>query len=112
MKQVRQTLFNYSYDNAEEFSNEISTDEDKSVLLELKQALVAAKNMANLVRTFGDEDMKEKFTKIEITKLPQLLSEVQHRIDIINQKEAFSGEDETKRMINEAMWILSSIFQR
>ena len=68
--------------------------------------------MANLVRTFGDEDMKEKFTKIEITKLPQLLSEVQHRIDIINQKEAFSGEDETKRMINEAMWILSSIFQR
>ena len=103
MKQVRQTLFNYSYDNAEEFSNEISTEEDKSVLLELKQALVAAKNMANLVRTFGDEDMKEKFTKIEITKLPQLLSEVQHRIDIINQKEAFSGEDETKRMINEAM---------
>ena len=83
MKQVRQTLFNYSYDNAEEFSNEISTEEDKSVLLELKQALVAAKNMANLVRTFGDEDMKEKFTKIEITKLPQLLSEVQHRIDII-----------------------------
>lgn len=112
MKQVRQTLFNYSYDNAEEFSNEISTEEDKSVLLELKQALVAAKNMANLVRTFGDEDMKEKFTKIEITKLPQLLSEVQHRIDIINQKEAFSGEDETKRMINEAMMDIEFNFSK
>lgn len=112
MKQVKQTLFNYSYDNAEEFSNEISTEEDKSVLLELKQALVAAKNMANLVRTFGDEDMKEKFAKIEITKLPQLLSEVQHRIDIINQKEAFSNEDETKRMINEAMMNIEFNFQR
>lgn len=112
MKQVRQTLFNYSYDNAEEFSNEISTEEDKSVLLELKQALVAAKNMANLVRTFGDEDMKEKFAKIEITKLPQLLSEVQHRIDIINQKEAFSGEDETKRMINEAMMDIEFNFSK
>ena len=112
MKQVKQTLFNYSYDNAEEFSNEISTEEDKSVLLELKQALVAAKNMANLVRTFGDEDMKEKFAKIEITKLPQLLSEVQHRIDIINQKEAFSNEDETKRMINEAMMNIEFNFSK
>ena len=37
MKQVKQTLFNYSYDNAEEFSNEISTEEDKSVLLELNR---------------------------------------------------------------------------
>ena len=33
MKKVRQTLFDYSYDNAEEFSSEISTEEDKVVLL-------------------------------------------------------------------------------
>ncbi|MCL0184527.1 hypothetical protein M2T59_30370, partial [Klebsiella pneumoniae] len=84
MKKVRQTLFDYSYDNAEEFSSEISTEEDKAVLLDLKQALESAKNMANLVRTFGDEDMKEQFAKLEITKLPQLLSEVQRRIGIIN----------------------------
>ena len=103
MKQVRQTLFDYSYDNAEEFSSEISTEEDKAVLLDLKQALETAKNMANIVRTFGDEDMKEQFAKLEITKLPQLLSEVQRRIGIINQKEAFSANDETKTLINEAM---------
>ena len=65
MKKVRQTLFDYSYDNAEEFSSEISTEEDKAVLLDLKQALESAKNMANLVRTFGDEDMKEQFAKLE-----------------------------------------------
>ncbi len=45
--------------------------------------------MANIVRTFGDDEMKEQFAKLEITKLPQLLSEVQRRISIINQKEAF-----------------------
>ena len=55
MKKVRQTLFNYTYDNAEEFSSEISTEEDKAVLLDLKQALESAKNMANIVRTFGDD---------------------------------------------------------
>lgn len=112
MKEVRQTLFNYSYNNAEAFSSEISTEEDKSVLLELKQALVAAKNMANLVRTFGDDDMKEQFSKLEITKLPQLLSEVQHRIDIINQKEAFSTNEETKTLINEAMMDIEFNFSK
>lgn len=112
MKKVRQTLFNYTYDNAEEFSSEISTEEDKSVLLDLKQALEAAKNMANIVRTFGDDEMKEQFAKLEITKLPQLLSEVQRRIDIINQKEAFSVGDETKTLINEAMMDIEFTFSK
>ena len=112
MKQVRQTLFNYPFDNAEEFSAEISTEEDKSVLLDLKQALESAKNMANIVRTFGDEDMKEQFSKLEITKLPQLLSEVQRRIGIINQKEAFTTSDETKTLINEAMMDIEFTFSK
>ena len=112
MKQIRQTLFDYSYNNAEEFSSEISTEEDKSVLLDLKHALNAAKNMANIVRTFGDDDMKEKFAKLEITKLPELLSEVQHRIDIINQKEAFGTSNETKMLINEAMMDIEFNFSK
>ena len=112
MKQIRQTLFEYSYNNAEEFSSEISTEEDKTVLLDLKHALTAAKNMANIVRTFGDDDMKEKFAKLEITKLPELLSEVQHRIDIINQKEAFGTSNETKMLINEAMMDIEFNFSK
>ena len=112
MKQVRQTLFDYSYDNAEEFSSEISTEENKAVLLNLKQALETAKNMANIVRTFGDEDMKKQFIKLEITKLPQLLSEVQRRIGIINQKEAFNVGDETKMLINEAMMDIEFTFSK
>ena len=112
MKQIRQSLFEYSYNNAEEFSSEISTEEDKTVLLDLKHALTAAKNMANIVRTFGDDDMKEKFAKLEITKLPELLSEVQHRIDIINQKEAFGTSNETKMLINEAMMDIEFNFSK
>ena len=112
MKQVRQVLFNYSYDNAEEFSSEISTEEDKSILLELKHALESAKNMANIVRTFGDGDMKKQFSKLEITKLPELISEVQRRIGVINQKEAFSASDETKVLINEAMMDIEFTFSK
>ena len=112
MKKVRQTLFNYTYDNAEDFSSEISTEEDKAVLLDLKQALESAKNMANIVRTFGDDEMKEQFAKLEITKLPQLLSEVQRRISIINQKEAFNTNEETKTLINEAMMDIEFTFSK
>lgn len=103
MKEIKQILFDYSYENAEDFSYEISTMEDKAELIELKKALTSAKDMANLVRTFGDEEMKEKFAKVEISKLPLLLQEVQRRINIINQKEAFETSEDTKLHINQAM---------
>jgi type I restriction enzyme R subunit len=56
--------------------------------------------------------MKERFSKLEITKLPELISEVQHRIDIINQKEAFGIGEETKTLINEAMMDIEFNFSK
>ena len=103
MRDVRQTLFDYTTNNVEEFSSEISSIEDKQVLLDLKKTLISAKDCANIVRTFGDEELKDAFSKLEITKLPDMLKEVQHHIDIINQKEAFAVSDETKQLVNEAM---------
>ncbi len=103
MKEIKQVLFDYSYENAEEFTYEISTLEDKSQLLNLREALSSAKDMANLVRTFGDDEMREEFAKVEITKLPLLLQEVNRRIDMINQKEAFETSEDTKIQINKAM---------
>ena len=87
MHEVRQALFEYSTDNAEEFSSEISTIEDKSELLKLKKALIAARDCCNMVRTFGDEDLKAAFAALELPKISQMISEVQHHIDAINQKE-------------------------
>ena len=43
------------------------------------------------------------FAKMELTKLPSLISEVQHHIDNINQKELFASDDTTKLLVNEAM---------
>lgn len=103
MQEVQQVLFNYSTDNAEEFSSEISTIEDKQELLKLKKVLVAARDCCNLVRTFGDDELKATFAKMELTKLPMLISEVQHHIDNINQKELFASDDTTKLLVNEAM---------
>ena len=103
MREVRQVLFNYTTDNLEEFSSEISTIEDKAELLKLRKILIEARDCCNVVRTFGDDELKEAFARLEITKLPEMISEIQHHIDNINQKEAFEEDDTTKQLVNEAM---------
>lgn len=103
MREVRQVLFSYTIDNLEEFSSEISTIEDKTELLKLRKILISARDCCNVVRTFGDDELKETFIHLEITKLPAMISEVQHHIDNINQKETFAEEDATKQLVNEAM---------
>ncbi|WP_339195949.1 HsdR family type I site-specific deoxyribonuclease [Solibacillus sp. FSL R5-0449] len=103
MQEARQTLFNYTTDNLEEFSSEISTIEDKKELLQLKKVLVSARDCCNIVRTFGDDDLKKAFSHLEIFKLPTMISEVQNHINNINQKEAFNQDDSTKMLINETM---------
>ena len=112
LKEVQQVLFDYDTDNAETFSSEVSTIEDKTILLELKKALVTARDCYNLVRTFGDDELKEKVAKIDLPKLPMLISEIQHCINIINQKEALTSDNSTKLLINAAMQDITFKFEK
>lgn len=103
MQEAQQVLFNYTTDNAEVFSSEISDIDDKQELLKLKKVLLAVRNCYNSVRSFGDDELKKTFSKMDLTRLPSLISEVQHHIDNINQKEMFSSDDTTKSLVNKAM---------
>ena len=112
MREVRQVLFDYTTDNVEEFSSEISTIEDKQELIKLKKVLIAARDCCNVVRTFGDDELKQAFAKLEITRLPEMIREVQRQIDTINQKEAFENDDSTRQLINEAMQDITFNFSK
>lgn len=112
MHSIQDALFEYTIDNVEDFSSEVSTIQDKKTLLDLRKALEAAKDCGNLVRTFGDDELKEKFAKVELTRLPEMLKEVQHHITIINQKEAFSSNEQTTVLINEAMQDIEFTFSK
>lgn len=103
MQEVQQVLFDYSTNNAEEFSSEISTIEDKKELLKLKKILINARDCCNIVRTFGDDTLKATFAQMQLSKLPMLISEIEHHINNINQKEIFSNYNSTKILINKAM---------
>lgn len=112
MREVRQVLFEYTTDNVEEFSSEISTIEDKQHLLKLKKVLIAARDCCNIVRTFGDEELKTAFARLEFTRLPDMIREVQRHIDTINQKEAFSSDDTTRQLVNDAMQDITFNFSK
>ena len=112
MRDVRQTLFEYSTDNAEEFSAEIATIDDKETLLRLRKALVSARDCCNMVRTFGDEELKAAFAALELPKISLMISEVQRQINAINQKEAFTVEDTTRMLVNEAMLDITFNFSK
>jgi type I restriction enzyme R subunit len=103
IKNCRQELFRFTTDNIEEFSSELATIEEKQKLIELKNILISSRDCFNIVRTFGDEELKKEFDKLKIDKLPQMISIIQNHIDNINQKEAFEGDEANRRLINEAM---------
>ena len=103
VNKAHQTLFDYPLDNAEEFSMEISIIEDKETLLEIKNALVELRDCYNIVKTFGNEDLKAALTSVDVSKIKDILSEVQRHINIINQREAIIGGDTMRMMVNEAM---------
>lgn len=103
MKESREVLSQYDITNAEIFDKEITEVQDKTELFALKAALENAKNLYNLVRTFGDDELKHCFAKLTIEKLPDMLSAVQSRINEINAIQAFETSDETKMLINETM---------
>ncbi|MBD5259917.1 MAG: type I restriction endonuclease subunit R [Bacteroides sp.] len=112
MRDIHDTLFEYTLNNVEEFSSEVSTIQDKEELLKLKKVLEAARDCGNLVRTFGDDELKTQFAKVELTKLPDMLKEVQHHITIINQKEAFNANEQTTILVNEAMQDIEFTFSK
>lgn len=103
IKENVQVLFDYDTSDVEHFATEISTKDDKEALKPLRDALYKIRDAYNLVRTFGDETTKSEVEQIKIDKLPLLIREVQRRIDLINQKEAFERSEETTMAINKAM---------
>lgn len=103
MRDIQDKLFEYTTNNVEEFTSEISTIEDKQQLIELRRVIVSARDMANLVRTFGSEELKENFKKVDLPKLPLMLNELNRRIDLINLKERYNPDAATQQAITDAL---------
>lgn len=112
MQQLRSLLFNYSLENVELFRQELDETDNKDSLYELRNQLKDVRAIINQVRAYGDEDLKEKVSKLAVGQLPALISEVTHRIERINLLESTEHQADVSGIINVALSELDFEFKK
>ncbi len=110
--QVKSVLFSFTTDDMEEFRKEIDEVENKDSLYELRSALSEAKAIINQVRSFGDEETKEKIDSLPLGAIPTLITEVTHRIERINLMENTEHKSDVSGIINVALSELEFEFKK
>lgn len=81
---IKNALFDFDTENAEEFCSQISQIEDKKQLLALKKALQTAKELYNILRLQGSHEFLEH---LDFDKLNLLYRETAARLDTLNLAE-------------------------
>lgn len=97
---IQDKLFMYATDNAELFSQQITALDDKQELLALRQALDTYKELANIIRLFGYEELSEKFI---IENIHALSTEVNNRIALVNFKQNIQDGEDMSGLLNLAL---------
>ena len=97
---IREKLFFYNIENAEIFSEQINQIDDKNAIIEIKRALESARTLGNLIRMYGYDDLADK---LDFVKLKSLLTEVNNRLALINQKESLENAEDNSELINMAI---------
>lgn len=112
IRQVKSVLFNFTTDNMEEFRKEIDEITNKDNLYELRDILSTGKAIINQVRSFGDEETKEKLASLPTGTIPTLITEVTHRIERINLLENTEHKADVSGIINVALSELEFEFKK
>ena len=97
---ISEKLFLYHTDNAEVFSQQISSLDDKSELIELRHALELYKELYNTAKLFGYDELADKFT---LNNISSLYNEVSNRINLINLKQSLLNAEDMSAILNLAL---------
>ena len=97
---IKNILFSFNIENAEEFSRQLSQIQDRTTVLALKKALNDARNLYNLIRLQGDYGQLQK---LDFHKLNQLYRETCNHLDLLNLKESIESATDTSNLLNVAL---------
>lgn len=109
INEIKEKLFQYDLTNAEIFSQQISSIEDRKTVLEIKKALENASNLYNIIRLYGHFELLEK---TDFRKLNQLYSETSRHLDLLNLKEAVQNNADTTNLLNVALENVIFMFRK
>ncbi|MBC9931494.1 type I restriction endonuclease [Chitinophaga qingshengii] len=97
---IKDKLFQFDTLNAENFRLQIGDIKDKKQLVDLLNVLNNAKELRNIIRLQGNEELLEL---IDFHKLKQLLNEVQRRLDMLNLVEDINSNNDSSNLLNAAL---------
>jgi type I restriction enzyme R subunit len=100
LQAIQDKLFMYATDNAELFSQQITALDDKQELIEIRRALDTYKELANIIKLFGYEELAQRFS---MENLHALYAEVNNRIALVNLKENLQNSEDTSGLLNMAL---------
>ena len=100
IEDIKEELSRFDIINAEVFSQQISSINDRKEILKITTALNSAKNLYNVIRLSGKYDMLDR---LDFQKLSTLLSEANNRLAMINLKEALTNKVDTQNLLNIAL---------
>ncbi len=100
IEEIKEELSRFDIINAEMFSQQISSINDRKEMLKITTALNSAKNLYNVIRLSGKYDMLDK---LDFQKLTTLLSEANNRLAMINLKETLVNKVDTQNLLNIAL---------
>ena len=99
ISEVQVAISDYTTENLETFSQQISQVEDRHHMLELKHALESARDIYNVARLLGYTEILEK---LDFKKLAKLLTMVSDRLKLLNLKDAMNDVN-SKELLNTAI---------
>ncbi|AZC88814.1 Type I restriction-modification system, restriction subunit R [Pseudomonas chlororaphis subsp. piscium] len=97
---IKDILFRFNIENAEEFSLQIRQIQDRSSVLALKKALADARSLYNLIRLQNDYTLLQQ---LDFQKLNQLYRETCNHLDMLNLKESIESNTDTSNLLNVAL---------
>lgn len=100
LQDIKDVLFLYDTGNAEVFSQQISAIDDKQDLIQLRRALELYKELFNVAKLFGYDELADQF---DLNNISALYSEVCNRIALINQKKLLEEAQDMSAILNLTM---------
>lgn len=97
---IKDVLFSFDIQNAEEFSRQISQIQDRTTILALKNALADARNLYNLIRLQGEYALLQQ---LDFKKINQLYRETSNHLELLNLKETIETASDTSNLLNVAL---------
>ncbi|MDM1548855.1 type I restriction endonuclease subunit R [Empedobacter falsenii] len=100
LQQVKETLFQYNTQNKEIFSQQIQQIQDKKIVLDLIKALQLAKDLRNVIKLEGYEDVE---VDINFSDYNRFLIEARAQLDKLNVVDNLKNKEENTKLLNLAL---------